>query len=66
VYPIESAEDLSLQTAIEYGCVGGGSTQSFFTVISFFTSNFICIIIFLSELIFRNRTYQHLAEWANL
>ena len=30
VYPIESAEDLSLQTEIAYGCVGSGSTRSFF------------------------------------
>lgn len=30
VYPIESAEDLSLQTDIAYGCVGSGSTRSYF------------------------------------
>lgn len=30
VYPIESAEDLSAQSEIEYGCVGSGSTRSFF------------------------------------
>ncbi|CAG0894449.1 unnamed protein product, partial [Darwinula stevensoni] len=28
--PIESAEDLSQQTKIKYGCVSGGSTHSFF------------------------------------
>lgn len=31
VYPIESAEDLSLQTEIKYGCVATGSTRSFFS-----------------------------------
>lgn len=31
VYPIESAEDLSLQSEIGYGCVHSGSTRSFFT-----------------------------------
>ena len=30
VYPIESAEDLSKQTDIKYGCVATGSTRSFF------------------------------------
>ncbi|KAI1298750.1 Glutamate receptor ionotropic, kainate 2 [Halotydeus destructor] len=30
VFPIESAEDLAGQTEIEYGCVGSGSTRSFF------------------------------------
>lgn len=30
VYPIESAEDLSLQSEIKYGCVATGSTRSFF------------------------------------
>ncbi|RWS26385.1 glutamate receptor: ionotropic kainate 3-like protein 2, partial [Leptotrombidium deliense] len=30
VYPIESAEDLSMQTEIEYGCVKSGSTCGFF------------------------------------
>ena len=29
-YPIESAEDLSKQHSIKYGCLGGGSTASFF------------------------------------
>ena len=31
VYPIESAEDLSKQTEIKYGCVVSGSTRSFFS-----------------------------------
>ena len=30
--PIESAEDLSKQSTIKYGCLGGGSTASFFEV----------------------------------
>lgn len=30
VYPIESAEELSLQTKIEYGCLRSGSTKTFF------------------------------------
>jgi hypothetical protein len=30
IYPIESAEELSMQTQIEYGCLGGGSTKTFF------------------------------------
>ena len=30
IYPINSAEDLSRQTAIEYGCLGSGSTRAFF------------------------------------
>ena len=30
VYPIESAEDLSIQSDIKYGCVSTGSTRSFF------------------------------------
>lgn len=30
VYPIESAEDLSLQSEIKYGCVASGSTRAFF------------------------------------
>lgn len=30
VYPIESAEDLSQQTEIKYGCVASGSTRQFF------------------------------------
>lgn len=32
VYPIESAEDLSKQTDIVYGTIGGGSTMTFFRV----------------------------------
>ena len=31
--PIESAEDLSKQSTIKYGCYGGGSTAAFFRVI---------------------------------
>jgi len=31
VYPIESAEDLSSQMEIKYGCVATGSTRSFFS-----------------------------------
>lgn len=30
VYPIESAEDLSKQEKIRYGCLAGGSTEQFF------------------------------------
>src|SRR5580698_7201365 len=30
IYPIESAEELSQQTQIEYGCLASGSTKSFF------------------------------------
>lgn len=30
IYPINSAEDLSRQTNIEYGCLGSGSTRAFF------------------------------------
>lgn len=30
IYPIESAEELSMQTQIEYGCLGSGSTKAFF------------------------------------
>ena len=30
--PIESAEDLAKQSTIKYGCVGGGSTSTFFRV----------------------------------
>ena len=30
--PITGAEDLSKQHSIKYGCVGGGSTASFFKV----------------------------------
>jgi len=30
---IESAEDLAKQAAIQYGCVGSGTTQEFFRVI---------------------------------
>jgi len=30
VYPIENAEGLSMQTGIEYGCLGSGSTKAFF------------------------------------
>lgn len=30
--PISNADDLSLQTAIKYGCQYGGSTYSFFQV----------------------------------
>src|SRR6218665_2011574 len=30
VYPINSAEDLSMQSRIEYGCLGSGSTRAFF------------------------------------
>jgi glutamate receptor, ionotropic, invertebrate len=30
LYPIENAEGLASQTAIEYGCLNSGSTQSFF------------------------------------
>ena len=33
VSPIESAEDLAKQTDIQYGCVQGGATFSFFKVI---------------------------------
>ena len=33
--PIGSAEDLAKQTEIQYGCVGGGSTQAFFRVNKF-------------------------------
>lgn len=32
VYPIENAEGLSRQSQIEYGCLGSGSTKSFFQV----------------------------------
>lgn len=32
VFPIENAEGLSRQTQIEYGCLGSGSTKSFFQV----------------------------------
>ena len=31
--PIESAEDLSKQSTIKYGCVEGGSTAAFFEVL---------------------------------
>lgn len=34
VTPVESVEDLARQTEIRYGIVRGGSTQSFFEVIS--------------------------------
>ena len=34
--PIESAEDLAKQSTIKYGCVGGGSTSTFFRVRIFF------------------------------
>ena len=37
--PIESAEDLSKQTTIKYGCLKGGSTAAFFKV--FFTYPFL-------------------------
>lgn len=30
IYPIENAEELSIQTQIEYGCLDSGSTQTFF------------------------------------
>ncbi len=30
--PIETAEDLSKQTEIRYGTLGGGSTENFFRV----------------------------------
>src|SRR5699024_2311407 len=30
IYPINSADDLSQQTKIEYGCLGSGSTRAFF------------------------------------
>lgn len=30
--PIESADDLSKQNKIEYGCLAGGSTETFFRV----------------------------------
>ena len=30
--PINSADDLSKQTKIEYGCLAGGSTETFFRV----------------------------------
>ena len=33
IYPIESAEALSLQEKIKYGCLFSGSTASFFSVI---------------------------------
>lgn len=36
VYPIESAEDLARQTKIKYGCLGSGSTRTFFEVSSCF------------------------------
>ncbi len=34
VSPIGSADDLAKQTDIHYGCVQGGASQEFFTVIS--------------------------------
>jgi len=30
--PINSAEDLTLQTQIKYGCLAGGSSETFFRV----------------------------------
>jgi hypothetical protein len=30
--PIESADDLSKQTKIHYGCLAGGSSEAFFRV----------------------------------
>lgn len=32
VYPIENADGLAKQEAIKYGCVGSGSTATFFQV----------------------------------
>ncbi|RNA18160.1 Glutamate receptor kainate 2 [Brachionus plicatilis] len=39
--PIKNAEDLSLQSEISYGCLSGGSSETFFKVITFFFINFL-------------------------
>ncbi len=44
-FPIQSAEDLAKQIAIQYGCVEGGATKEFFRVIKYFNNNNYIIII---------------------
>ena len=42
--PIQSADDLSLQTSIKYGCQFGGSTYRFFEVSAFMTQKYQDIV----------------------
>lgn len=59
VYPINNVEELANQDKIKYGCLGGGSTASFFIV---FNNLIITLII---RFIFRNQHFRHTKRWVN-